>query len=362
LRSAIRELEFGTRINARFWTSHSKQNHAPYDADFMKVKNVVVAVFVLVASTLAALAQGTAFTYQGLLSSGGVAAEGSFDLRFGLYTNVSTGNVIGSLETNTAVGVTNGLFTTTLNFSNAFNGSNYWVEIGVRTNGSTGTFITLSPRQPITPTPYAITASNLTGTLPATQLTGTLPATVVSGTFSNSVSFTNATNVFVGNGSGLTNVPGVTSTNLLYGYDSTAQYVTSAGSFQNITFNTTSVNGWFVPLSGEFVAEQSGVYLVEYQAHFGNGSGSSVAAGMIRAILNLTSTPVEIASSEAFVDISPGFVVPVSRSFLITMTAGQMLSFQMTSSTAGTSGGYLIASQYAGQSFPSVSVTIVRIQ
>ena len=178
----------------------------------MKVKNLVVAVFVLVASALAALAQGTAFTYQGLLSSSGGAANGSFDLRFGLYTNVSIGSQIGSLETNAAVGVTNGLFTTALNFSNAFNGSNYWVEIGVRTNGSTGTFTTLSPRQPITPTPYAITASNLTGTLPATQLTGTLPAAVVSGTFSNSVNFTNTTNIFVGNGAGLVNVHGVTST------------------------------------------------------------------------------------------------------------------------------------------------------
>ena len=328
----------------------------------MKVKNVVVAVFVLVASTLSALAQGTAFTYQGVLSSGGVAAEGSFDLRFGLYTNVSTGSQIGSLETNAAVGITNGLFTTTLNFSNAFNGSNYWLEIGVRTNGSTGTFITLSPRQAITPTPYAITASNLTGTLPATQLTGTLPSAVISGTFSNGVIFTNATNVFVGNGSGLTGVQTATQTNYLYAYDTTSQVTASAGSFQNITFTTTTVNGWFVPASGEFVAQQAGVYMVQYQAHFANGSANTISTG-IRAVLNLTSAPTEITSSEAVTYVAPFAVQPVSRSFLLNMAAGSMLSFQMTTSTANsTSGGYLIEGSFFGQIFPSITLTIIRIQ
>jgi hypothetical protein len=33
----------------------------------------------------------------------------------------------------------------------------------------------LSPRQPLTPAPYAITAENLDGTLPASQLSGTVP-------------------------------------------------------------------------------------------------------------------------------------------------------------------------------------------
>ena len=95
------------------------------------------------------------------------------------------------------------MFTTTLNFSNVFNGTAYWLGIGVRSNGTTNAFTPLTPRQPITPTPYAITASNLTGTVAATQLTGSIPASAVSGTFSNSVSFTNATNIFAGNGSGL---------------------------------------------------------------------------------------------------------------------------------------------------------------
>ena len=101
-------------------------------------------------------AQGTAFTYQGRLNGGGSPANGSYDLTFSLF-NVSTGGspVAGPL-TQAGVGVTNGLFTVLLDYgSGVFNGTAYWLEIGVRTNGA-ATFATLAPRQQLTPTPYAI--------------------------------------------------------------------------------------------------------------------------------------------------------------------------------------------------------------
>jgi len=99
-------------------------------------------------------AQGTAFTYQGRLNNGGSAANGSYDLSFTVFDAVTGGNVIGSL-TNSATSVSNGLFTAALDFGGVFTGTNYWLEIGARTNGN-GVFATLSPRQSITPTPYAI--------------------------------------------------------------------------------------------------------------------------------------------------------------------------------------------------------------
>ena len=40
-----------------------------------------------------------------------------------------------------------------------FNGTSYWLQVGVRTNGN-GSFISLTPRQPISPVPYAIYAEN----------------------------------------------------------------------------------------------------------------------------------------------------------------------------------------------------------
>ena len=127
-------------------------------------------------SQLSAAPLGSAFTYHGRLNDGGNPANGSYDLRFTLCDAVTNGNVIGAL-TNTATGVSNGLFIATLDFGGAFNGSNYWLEIAAQTNGG-GAFATLSPRQQILPVPYAImanTASNLLGTLPAAQLTGTVP-------------------------------------------------------------------------------------------------------------------------------------------------------------------------------------------
>jgi 3-isopropylmalate/(R)-2-methylmalate dehydratase small subunit len=54
--------------------------------------------------------------------------------------------------------VTNGLFTVTLDFgAGVFTGASRWLEIGVRTNGG-ASFTVLSPRQPLTPTPYALYA------------------------------------------------------------------------------------------------------------------------------------------------------------------------------------------------------------
>jgi hypothetical protein len=160
-------------------------------------------VLILLATVTALQAQGTAFTYQGRLNDSGSPATGNYDLTFTLYN--STINVAGPL-TNSAVAVTNGLFTTQLNFgSGIFTGTNYWLQIGVRSNGVATAFTALSPLQPVTPAPYAIfanTASNLSGTLPSSQLSGAVPSSQISGTYSGPVVFSNSANTFIGTFSG----------------------------------------------------------------------------------------------------------------------------------------------------------------
>src|ERR1035438_4089089 len=106
-----------------------------------------------------AAAQGTAFTYQGRLNTGTNPATGAYDLTFSLYNAGTGGSQTGSLLTNSAVGVTNGLFTVAMDFGAVFTGTPYWLQIGVRTN-ATGAFTPLTPRQPLTPTPYAIYAES----------------------------------------------------------------------------------------------------------------------------------------------------------------------------------------------------------
>jgi len=110
-----------------------------------------------------AFAQGTAFTYQGRLTDGASAANGSYDLRFTLFDSTNLpGTIVAGPVTNSATAVSNGLFTVTLNLGdpNIFTGADRWLEIEVRTNG-VGGYVKLNPRQKITPTPYAITAGNL---------------------------------------------------------------------------------------------------------------------------------------------------------------------------------------------------------
>src|SRR5271170_2583358 len=82
------------------------------------------------------IARGTAFTYQGQLSSNGVPLNGNYDFQFSLYPNAAgTGSPLGTgTATQTDIGVTNGLFTTTLNFGAVFTGNDTWLAISVRSN------------------------------------------------------------------------------------------------------------------------------------------------------------------------------------------------------------------------------------
>jgi hypothetical protein len=121
-----------------------------------------------------AVAQGTAFTYQGQLQNNGGPANGSYNLTFSLYNTNTSGVAIAGPVTNTAVAVSNGLFTVLLDFgADAFTGETNWLQIEVETNSGSSSFTLLTPRQQLTPVPYAIFAessSNLSGTVSASQL------------------------------------------------------------------------------------------------------------------------------------------------------------------------------------------------
>ena len=117
---------------------------------------IALALFASLHRAPAPSALGTAFTYQGRLNDNGSPANGSYDLSFSLYVGSSGGVAAFGPLTNSATGVTNGLFTVTLDFgSGVFNGLPYWLDISVRTNGN-GAFAELSPRQQLTPVPYAV--------------------------------------------------------------------------------------------------------------------------------------------------------------------------------------------------------------
>jgi len=110
---------------------------------------------------LTASAQTTAFTLQGRLNSGAGAANGSYDLTFAVYDANVAGNKIAGPITNSTVAVSNGLFTVSLDFgAGVFTGTNYWVQMAVSPAGA-NTFAALTPRQQLTPAPYALSAVSL---------------------------------------------------------------------------------------------------------------------------------------------------------------------------------------------------------
>ena len=136
---------------------------------------LTIAALTLLGNVATTFAQTTAFTFQGQLTSGAGNANGSYDLRFAVYDANVAGNFITGPVTNSAVAVSNGLFTVTLDFgAGVFTGTNYWVEMGVRTNGG-GSFATLVPRQPLTPTPYALYAAQASQATNALSLSASAP-------------------------------------------------------------------------------------------------------------------------------------------------------------------------------------------
>jgi hypothetical protein len=175
----------------------------------------------MVAGTASGAPQTSVLSYQGELTISGSPASGLHDMQFRLYDASSGGAQIGSTLTNIALPVNNGRFMTQLDFAGAFAGEERWLEISVRPTGG-GAYTLLTPRQRITSAPYgtfalnaasATTASNalnLNGQpagfyLNANNLaSGTVPGGRLSGAYSNALNLSNAGNIFVGSGAGLT--------------------------------------------------------------------------------------------------------------------------------------------------------------
>lgn len=123
---------------------------------------VLGAVLLLSPSGAPAQSAGSAFTYQGQLKEGGLPADGAYDFQFTLYDDL--GVVVGGPISVEDHPVTNGLFSAILDFgAGSFTGDARFLEISVRPGDSGGAFTTLSPRQELTPTPYATTALTTVG-------------------------------------------------------------------------------------------------------------------------------------------------------------------------------------------------------
>jgi hypothetical protein len=125
--------------------------------------HLCIALLLSLAAAAKAQLVGTAFTYQGQLTSAGAAASGEYDMRFRLFDSLTGGTQLGPLLTfDGAAGdpaditVANGLFMVNLDFGNQFAGVPVYLQIATRPHGTTGAYTVLAPRQQLTPTPFAM--------------------------------------------------------------------------------------------------------------------------------------------------------------------------------------------------------------
>lgn len=152
-------------------------------------------------------AQFSGFTYQGRLERSGEPVTGLFDFEFQLFGQEVGGNPIVSVPvTRPALGVTNGLFTTVLDFGPRFDGGAQFIEVAVRPAGTVESFVILNPRQRVTAVPFATVAGSIKGTFPASQLPPEVVLESENVRLNGAVDAINPGNRFAGDGSGLTGV------------------------------------------------------------------------------------------------------------------------------------------------------------
>jgi hypothetical protein len=279
-----------------------------------KLNHISLALAMLALSALnsqlsTAHAQGTAFTYQGQLDNGTNPVTGTYDVTFKLYNAASGGSQVGSTITN-VVGITNGIFTVTADFGSVYDGTTYWLQLGVRTNGG-GSFTALSPRQELTPTPYSVSAENLLGSLPVTDLSGTLTlAQLPSSVVTENESGVTLDNLVIG---GTLNLPVpasilINGTRLIYADD-------NENLFAGIDAGNTSLTGFYNTGIGGQALLYTGVgsynSVIGFDAMFDNQTGSfNTANGAFALEYNTTGSNNTATGAYALsaVDV-PAFVI-----------------------------------------------------
>lgn len=172
-----------------------------------------MAAVITVALAAAAFAQsplGTAFTYQGVLKQAGAPLNGNdlVDLQAVLYDAAAGGSQVGGAVVVSNVDFEQGRFTILLDFGlGPFGGEARWLQLLVRKPPGTGPWVTLTPRQPLTATPYGLFAvaaldADLLEAQPAAyyrNASNLNAGTLADGRLSSNVALLNAAQAFTAN-------------------------------------------------------------------------------------------------------------------------------------------------------------------
>ena len=261
--------------------------------------------------TLAALAQTTEFTYQGKLTDSSVPPTANYDFQFRLYDAVSGGTQLSSTLTRTNVAVASGIFTVQLDFDNQFTGAGRFLDISVRVAGG-GAYTLLTPRSPITSSPYSV--KSLTAEVAAFATNAENATNVSGGTVS-------------GNGAGITNINGSSVTGTITTATIAGANVT--GSVANAANATTATN-FAGTLAGDVTGIQEATVIANNAVTTAKLANSSVTDTKI----------VNVAGSKITGTIPVAGVPAGSGNYIQNQNVGQVAS-NFNISGNGTAGGTL---------------------
>ena len=145
--------------------------------------------------------------------------------------------------------------------------------------------------------------------------------------------------------------------NYLFAYDTIAQPVATVGVFQPYTFSDNGpLDGWsHTAGTATFTCNKTGTYLVQYD-FIAIRDSSTQSSVTVRAELNGT----EITGSQASVSMLNGISFPteVTRSFIVNITAGQVLRITWTGSNVNIA---TIADSGYGIVKPNATLTVTRL-
>lgn len=244
----------------------------------------------------------TSFTYQGVIRSGGAVHSGPVDLRFRLYDAAAAGAQVGPQITALAVALVQGTFTTALDFGVAPFSANAprWLEIDVADAGS-GVFATLSPRQPLSPAPFALNTRGIT--VDALNRVGIMTSTP---------QYTlEAIGSFHAGGQSLADAQNLSVNSVRGGANTTWQSFTAlkSGNLISVTLRGRNPTNW----SGSF------------NIYAGEGTGGTLIAGPIPV-----SGPASGVSANYTATMPPGVAVALGQKYTIALTTPATFNFEIS--------------------------------
>jgi hypothetical protein len=313
------------------------------------LKLIFVSLILLIASHTA-LAQDSTFTYQGRLTDGGVPANGTFELEFKLFDAASGGTqqpqptpLTVQFTGAQAVAVNNGVFTVQLDFgANAFPGAARYLEMGVRHVGEAA-FTTLSPRQPIAATPYAIrsvsatTAANFSGSLSG-DVTGTQSATVISSVGGESAASVASAAAAANSATNADTANTIVKRDASGNFSAGTITATLNGNASTATTSTTATSA--TNFSGSLSGDVTGTQAATVVSAVGGESAANVASGASLAnAATSNNTAGAIVKRDASGNFSAGTITASLNGNASTATTATTATTADTATTATTASG-----------------------